>query len=173
MDWWGKLGLGLSAGAAGLGLTQTPLDDAARLAHLEALSSRYQTWFPTVPEVTAAQLAQRLDQGEPLVLVDVRTAAERAISTLPGAIPAEVVARDLDAYRGQQLVAYCTIGVRSGEWAEEQRAKGLDVRNLRGSILAWTYLGRDLVDPEGAPVRRLHVYGAAWDLARTDYAAVW
>lgn len=166
------LGIALHAAGAWLGLSHTPTDDAARAAEVAMTYADYRRAFPGVPDVDVWTLQRWLDEGRDLVLVDVRTERERAVSTLPGAIPAASVDADPEAYRGEVLVAYCTIGYRSGGWAEARREEGLDVRNLRGSILAWTHTGRDLAGPDG-PTRRVHVYGSAWDLGRTDYEAVW
>jgi sodium/bile acid cotransporter 7 len=167
-----KLEIAIAAAAGALGLVDAPTDDVARAARVATLYADYREEFAAVPDVDVWTLQRRLDAGEPLVLVDVRTEEERAVSTLPGAVAAEVVEADPDAFRGQRLVAYCTIGYRSGEWAEARAEDGLDVTNLRGSVLAWTHTGRALQGPDGE-TRRVHVYGRTWDLARTDYEAVW
>jgi sodium/bile acid cotransporter 7 len=165
-----QLEIALGAAAGALGLSSAPDDDVARAARIAELYADYRQEFPDVPDVDVWTVQRWLDAGEPVVLVDVRTDEERAVSTLPGAVPASRVEADPDAYRGQRLVAYCTIGLRSGEWAE---AHGdLDVLNLRGSVLAWTHTGRPLAGPDG-PTKRVHVYGRAWDLVRGDYEAVW
>lgn len=137
---------------------------------IHLLYAWYRVGFPSVPEVTVATLQGWLDAGDDVVLVDVRTAEEQAVSMLPGAIRAVDV--DPEELRGRVLVAYCTIGARSGEWALVQREAGLDVRNLAGGVLAWTHSGRALQGPDG-PTRRVHVYGRRWSLARSDYEAVW
>lgn len=153
-------------------LRAPPLDDAARAARVAEMYAAYRTGFSTAPDIDVETLQARLDAGEALVLVDVRTDEERAVSMLPNAIPAETVDADPAAYVGQPLVAYCTIGVRSGRWTEARRRDGLDVTNLAGSVLAWTYTGRALQGPDGE-TRRVHVYGRTWDLARTDYPSTW
>jgi rhodanese-related sulfurtransferase len=149
-----------------------PVDEAAREARVAELYAEVRPTFHDVPDVDVRTLQAWLDAGEPVVLVDVRTPEERAVSTLPGAIPAEQVDADPAAFVGRRLVAYCTIGARSGRWAEDRREDGLDVTNLAGSVLAWTWTGRDLQGPDG-PTRRIHVYGRAWDLGATGYPAVW
>jgi sodium/bile acid cotransporter 7 len=170
MGWLRRLGIGLSALGAQLGLVDTPQDDDARQGEVARLYARYQQEFPDVPSIDAATLAE-LQQRDEVLLVDVRTEAERAVSTLPGAIPAEDF--DPSQAHGRTVVAYCTIGYRSGLWAAEQREHGVDAANLQGSLLAWTHAGQPLVAPDGSETRRLHVYGPRWDLARSDYEAVW
>lgn len=147
----------------------TPADDAGRLARISTLTADHEQRFPGVPELSAADEVGRTD----VVWVDVRSPAERAVSTLPGAVDAEVVDADPTRWRGRTLVAYCTIGERSGRWALARRQDGLDVANLRDGVLGWTHAGGALVDPSGRPTRRVHVYGARWNLAATAYEATW
>ena len=78
-----------------------------------------------------------------LVVVDVRTEAERAVSVIKGAVTKEQYEADVNGeYVGKKIVAYCTIGYRSGKYVEKLiKDKGVDAYNLRGSILAWTHAG--------------------------------
>ncbi|GMV90880.1 MAG: hypothetical protein AMXMBFR82_06580 [Candidatus Hydrogenedentota bacterium] len=108
-----------------------------------------------------------------MVLVDVRTEDEREISGIPDAISKAKFEQYEDAYADKTIVTYCTIGYRSGIYAETLREKGLDARNLRGSILSWVHEGRPVVDPEGAETRRVHIYGPEWNLLPEGYTAVW
>ena len=62
------------------------------------------------------------------------------------------------------MVAYCTIGMRSGLYTKELRERGIEAYNLMGSVLSWSHAGRDFEGADG-PTRRVHVYGATWDLA--------
>ena len=165
-----KIGIGLSMVAAQVGLAESPTDDAARLAKMESMYEGYRSEFEAVPEVTATELKGMLEGGD-IVLVDARAEAERAVSIIPGAISKE--AFDPKAAEGKVVVAYCTIGYRSGEWAEAQRAEGVDARNFRGSVLAWSHIGGPFVTPAGEPTNKVHVYGALWDLLRNDYTSVY
>ena len=102
---------------------------------------------PAVPELTAAELKVRLDGGEALILLDVREAAERAVSALPGSthIPVGQVAQRIEevkalraAQPGAALVCYCKGGVRSAKAADVLIKDGLEnVLSLQGGILAW------------------------------------
>lgn len=99
-----------------------------------------------VKQMTPAELKQRLDAGEALHLFDVRTPAERAQSSIPGArlvdadVAAEIERLDKDA----MLVFHCHHGGRSQAAAEHFRERGFrNVWNLAGGIDAWS---RD-VDP--------------------------
>jgi rhodanese-related sulfurtransferase len=149
-----------------------PLTDTAKRDRIATLYREYRESFPEVPSLDVAAL-QDLEQKTRVVLVDVRSPEEQAVSTIPGAIPASRLKKHLDDYRDALVVTYCTIGYRSGLYARELREKGLDARNLAGSILAWTHAGLPLVDAEGRRTRRVHVYGKRWNLAASGYQAVW
>lgn len=165
-------GLLLATCTAACAVASPPKADADRVAAIEGLIAGFRPKFADVPEVEPAALIPRLGAPDAPILVDVRAPAERAVSTLPGAIPAEAIEGNPDAYRGRELVAYCTIGYRSSAWAARMRATGLDVKNLRGSLLLWTHAGGPLVH-DGTPTKRLHVYGASWNFARGDHEATW
>lgn len=139
-------------------------------ARYEALKAKA---FVDAPEVTVAELQA---MQPPPVLCDVRTPAEWAVSTLPGALRREELELDLEPYRGADapaVVCFCTIGARSGAAALALRARGVNALNLRGSLLAWTHAGGQLVEPAtGQPTRRVHTYSAEWALQAPGYEAV-
>ncbi len=102
-----------------------------------------------VPEITAADLKARLDNGDAPLLVDVREHFERRIADLPERgqlrIPTgEIMARMSEIDREQEVVLYCRSGSRSA-WATRLLLdRGYErVLNLKGGVLAW----RDDVDP--------------------------
>jgi sulfur-carrier protein adenylyltransferase/sulfurtransferase len=103
----------------------------------------------TVPEMTATELKERLDQEQPLVLVDVREPFEREIADLPEVGQKRIPMRELEERMqeldpDQNLVFYCRSGARSRRAAEQLLAGGYPkVFNLTGGVLAW----RDEVDP--------------------------
>lgn len=142
---------------------------AAVLRMVDALKADY----PDIPTISAESLRGALPSGD-IVLVDVRSDAERAVSTLPEAITAEEFEDRLAEFgrSGRTLVAYCTIGARSSAYARRMRARGVDMMNLEGSVLAWTHAG-GMLSSEGMPTRRLHVYGRRWNLAADGYVTVW
>ncbi len=132
----------------------------------------YTESFEDVAPISIAEYIALASGPEPPVLVDVRSPEERAVSMIPGAITREEFEDRQDEFEGRVVVAYCTIGYRSGLFAEVLDHYGWDARNLEGSILAWTHADRDLVR-DGEPVRRVHVHGSLWDLAATGYETVW
>ena len=103
--------------------------------------------------------------------MDVRTPAEMAVSTLPGAIDKRTFLQSPQRYHGKTVVAYCTIGYRSGLFAQEMAGLGIHTDNLKGGILAWALKGGQVFNQNGA-IKRLHVYGPKWDLAPSDYETI-
>ncbi|MCB9680590.1 MAG: rhodanese-like domain-containing protein [Alphaproteobacteria bacterium] len=153
-------------------LASAPDDPDARRERLATLYGGFRPAFDTVRELTPAALATLLDRDE-AVIVDVRSADERAVSGLPGAVTPHDVDVDAAHAAGRTVVAVCTLGVRSGAWAAERVADGVPVANLAGGLLAWTHGGGALVDPNGDPTDRLHVYGRSWNLVAEGYTGVW
>jgi rhodanese-related sulfurtransferase len=147
-------------------------DEQENLERIAEMYEGYHQEFPEVTAIEADELAERLAGTEPPVLVDVRTDEEREVSIIPGAISRQEFETRRGELDGREVVTYCTIGYRSGLYADELRRQGWEVANLRGSILAWTHAGGEL-EAGGEPTRRLHVYGRRWDLAADGFETVW
>lgn len=153
--WRGVL-LGLAAFAALAALLWRP---AARWFSLRAAYRVIERNYPGVPQWTTAEVAARLGGVQ---LLDVREAAEHAVSHLPGArcVPptadAAALARTLDPAR--PVVVYCSLGWRSSALAQRLREAGFtNVANLRGSAFVWAAEGRPLAS-NGAPAHVVHPY---------------
>jgi sulfur-carrier protein adenylyltransferase/sulfurtransferase len=97
-----------------------------------------------VPQMEPAELKQRLDNGDKVLLVDVREPFEWNISNLAtyGAqlIPLdEVLERRDEIDRNEEVVVYCRSGSRSAAVVRQLQAHGYPrVWNLRGGINAWS-----------------------------------
>lgn len=133
--------------------------------------------FPEVEWVDTETLAAWIDGESPIepVILDVRSDGEFAVSHLAGAVrvdPNAAELRSLSIPTDAIVVVYCSVGYRSGAIAERLSAAGIDdVYNLTGGIFAWANEGRSLVR-DGAPVDRVHPYGAIWGLfLRSDLRA--
>ncbi|MGH7458331.1 MAG: molybdopterin-synthase adenylyltransferase MoeB [Longimicrobiaceae bacterium] len=102
-----------------------------------------------VPEVTASELKERLDRGDPLTIVDVREPHEWEIVNLAryGArlIPlGELEERTDELDSSDEIVLHCRSGGRSSKALHKLREAGFDrLWNLKGGVLAWA----DQVDP--------------------------
>jgi adenylyltransferase/sulfurtransferase len=101
-------------------------------------------------EYTSEQLAQRLETGEPLLLIDVREPFEWDIANLEaqGAklIPLGELSDRLDELDPDtDIVLYCRSGGRSAGAARHLLAHGFQrVWNLKGGIKGWA----QTIDPE-------------------------
>ena len=97
---------------------------------------------PPVGQMAPAGLAAALDQkGSGVMLVDVRTADERARAVIKDSIllTDEALKTVAALPKDTQLVFYCHTGVRSQSAAEHFRTEGFtNVHNLVGGIDAWS-----------------------------------
>jgi adenylyltransferase/sulfurtransferase len=103
-----------------------------------------------VPEMTVAELKQKLDAGEPVTIIDVREPHEWDIANLEPhgsrLIPQGQVAERAEAEipREGTVVIHCRSGARSGKAVEYLQTQGWsNLYNLKGGILGWA----DQVDP--------------------------
>jgi adenylyltransferase/sulfurtransferase len=100
-----------------------------------------------IREIQPSQLAQRLDGGEQLEIIDVREPYEWQLGHIPGArlVPLDRIAAEIPRLdKRRETILYCKVGVRSMYAALQLADAGVsDVRNLAGGILRWI----DEVDP--------------------------
>jgi rhodanese-related sulfurtransferase len=95
-------------------------------------------------EITARELAERVRQGKPLQIIDVREDWEREIGRIAGdvhipmnSIPQRLA--DVKAPEGGEVVVYCHAGVRSMMVAGFLEQSGIPgVLSLAGGIDAWS-----------------------------------
>ena len=155
----------VSAGAADLP------SDGDKEARIEVLINVFAPRF-RVPEVDVATARRWLSEDQ-AILVDVRQPKEINVSMLPGAITQRQFETNPSRYQGKQVVAYCTIGYRSAEFAEQWQRRGVAVSNLRGGLLLWAHARGPVVDGQQKPTRLIHVYGATWNLLPSAYQSVY
>ena len=98
-------------------------------------------------DMTPRELKERLDRGEPIVIVDVREPQEYQINRIEGSklIPlGELPQRFEELDQDAAIVCQCKSGMRSAKATGFLRSIGFkNVRNLAGGILGWI----DQVDP--------------------------
>jgi len=146
------------------------LSDAAKQHKIEAMYAEYKESFPEVEDLSAEEVLRLMGRAK-MVFVDVRKPKEQAVSMLPGAITDREFLQNVESYKDQQVIGYCTISYRSGKLARKLQRKGIRMINLRGGILAWIHAGEQ-VYKNGKPVKKVHVYGKKWDLAPSDYESI-
>ena len=148
-----------------------PLANRELAAKVQSMYEDYRDHFKGVAEVTPDSLKAWLMRPGTIV-VDVRPSEERDVSIIAGAISAAQFESNAEDYGGFRVVTYCTIGYRSGEYAQKMTAKGIEAYNLAGGILGWIHAGA-VVEHEGADSREVHVYGRRWSLLPEGYEARW
>mmetsp|Transcript_10591 Transcript_10591/g.25890 ORF Transcript_10591/g.25890 Transcript_10591/m.25890 type:complete len:182 (+) Transcript_10591:134-679(+) len=127
--------------------------------------------------ISSSGLCELRKTGKKVVVVDVRTEAERKVSRISGSIDEdEFWKMDVKSMqKDTHVVGYCTIGFRSGMFAQKVKNKGIEnVYNSEGVVL-WTHdrkteplIRRDERGNE-QPTKEVHVYGSDWDLADEGY----
>ncbi len=100
--------------------------------------------------ITPEELATKIKAGN-VRLIDVRTDAEVAEGTIPGAehIPLDRFdPASLDLSDGREVVLYCRSGRRSGLAGEKLAGvTGGPVEHLEGGMLAWEAAGQPVAKP--------------------------
>jgi rhodanese-related sulfurtransferase len=151
--------------------------EMVRTGMLAAIRKLVRTRFKDVPHLTTSQLADWLaDSQRPTpLLLDVRSAAEYAVSHLPDArqidpdsSPEEIMG---ELPKDRPWVLYCSVGYRSSYLAQRlMQAGATEVANLDGAIFSWVREGRQI--QFSGPDIRVHPYSKiAAKLLRPEHRA--
>lgn len=97
----------------------------------------------TMPQITATELKQRLDNGEDLQIIDVREANELDIAKMPGTVHiplGQVLNRMSEIDPNRETVVHCKMGGRSAKAIAMLKQAGFsgNLINLTGGITAWS-----------------------------------
>ncbi|VEP16732.1 putative Rhodanese-like protein [Hyella patelloides LEGE 07179] len=149
----------------------TTRSEAWKQQKITSMYDEYVNNFPEVTGITVEEFRQ-LKQQNKTIIVDVRSPEERVVSIIPGAISQAEFEQNIDRYKNYPIVAYCTIGYRSGKYAQKLLKQGLSIFNLEGSLLAWSHIDGELVNSSGE-TKQIHVYGKQWRLTADDYQSTW
>jgi rhodanese-related sulfurtransferase len=119
---------------------------ASRLAEVERLAAAYLGGRDELEPVTREELARRLQDGDPVLILDVRPATEHAAGHLPGAvsIPVEELHwRLAEPPRDREIVAYCRgpYCAFAHEAVELLRDEGFAARRLEDGVPEWQAAG--------------------------------
>nr|WP_269136053.1 rhodanese-like domain-containing protein [Sporosarcina cyprini] len=93
-----------------------------------------------VKEITTNDLQEQMEQGESFHLIDVREDDEVAQGMIPTAIHiplGEIPERLEEMDKDKSYIIICRSGGRSGRACEFLEARGYDVTNMVGGMLAW------------------------------------
>jgi rhodanese-related sulfurtransferase len=104
-----------------------------------------------IQEIEASELKARMDAGEALELLDIRSDAEVAQGVLPEAehLPMHLIPlRMHDLPKDKDVVLYCRSGARSYHACAYLLQQGVrNVINLRGGIIDWARHGYEITRP--------------------------
>jgi rhodanese-related sulfurtransferase len=119
---------------------------AGRLAEVERLAAAYLGGRDELEPVSRQELARRLQDGDDLVVLDVRPVAEHAAGHLPGAvsIPVEELRRRLaELPADREIVAYCRgpYCAFAHEAVALLRQEGFAARRLEDGLPEWRAAG--------------------------------
>lgn len=127
------------------------------------------------PSITTEQLQAIIadhNSRDDFLIVDVRDKVETDVSLIPGAITKTEFENQIDVYRGKSIIAYCTVGYRSGIYAKQLIDNGWAAKNYTGSILDWCSHQLPVVTPQGNRTDQVHTYSSNYALA-SGYQAVY
>lgn len=132
---------------------------------LERIKSITRAAYPEVAQLPIETLEGWMQARKPLLLVDVRSPGEFAVSHLRGAINVRSAKEIAEAARKREtseIVLYCSVGFRSSRLAQILSERGVaNVMNLEGSIFEWVNEGHPVYRGETA-VSKVHPYGKRW-----------
>lgn len=121
---------------------------------------------PDVRQMTVPELQKRLVQGESMVLLDVRSSEEFAVSQLKGGVSAPTetaVSKQVETLQKDALiVVYCSVGLRSAVTAQALQKRGYrNVFNLEGSLFEWVNRGLPVYRGD-MKIDRVHPFDRKW-----------
>ena len=101
-----------------------------------------------VKEIESTELKNRLEAGEDIVLLDIRSDAEVRQGVLPKAehLPMHLIPLKMqDLPKDKDVVLYCRSGARSYHACAFLAQQGIDnAYNLRGGIIDWARHGYEI-----------------------------
>ncbi len=105
-------------------------------------------------DIDPAELADLMERGEAVQVVDVREPYEREAGHIADTrhIPmVELSSRAAELDRDLPVVFYCRVGARSDMAAQAFRASGFQAKSMQGGLVRWAGENRPL-SPEGGVV---------------------
>jgi rhodanese-related sulfurtransferase len=123
----------------------------------------------TVPVITIKELAEEKEHKKTIVLLDIRSPEEYAVSRIKNA---RLIDYDhfsdkdvADISKDSEVVVYCSVGYRSEKIGEKLLALGYkNVKNLYGGIFQWKNDGFEVVNKDNMPTDSVHTYNKSWSI---------
>jgi rhodanese-related sulfurtransferase len=118
------------------------------------------------PIITADRLTE-LMSTQNIIILDTREQKEFNVSHIKNAIYVGYDNFDIDTVlkkikKGSVVIAYCSVGYRSGDIAERLKKQGVDVYNLYGGIFNWINTGKNLYSNSNDATDEIHGYDRDW-----------
>jgi rhodanese-related sulfurtransferase len=92
-------------------------------------------------QIEPKELKQRMDQGEKVLMIDVREPWEHQLCAIEGAklVPLNTIPANLELFsNADEVIIFCHHGMRSLNAASWLRSQGVDgARSLNGGIERW------------------------------------
>ena len=154
-----------------LGLSTMASDASKKKEQIEKLFNKYQHKFSEVNNIEVFDVIALKNENKAL-LVDVRDKKEQNVSMIPGAITMDQFKKTDQSHKSDNVIFYCTIGVRSGMMAKKYQKKGFKTFNFKGSILSWAHAGMPF-EKDGKETKKAHTYSKEWDFLPDGYQAVY
>lgn len=100
----------------------------------------------SIKQYSPVELSQRMKNSREVVLLDVRTPAERKSQSIKNSlhIPlAQLTSRvdELTKYKNKEIVCCCQTGSRSISAASKLKKQGFTTANLKGGMVRWNAAG--------------------------------
>jgi rhodanese-related sulfurtransferase len=100
----------------------------------------------SIRQYSAGEIQQKLNDRN-IVLLDVRTEAERRAQSIRGSLhlPLQQLGqrvKELEGYRSKEIICYCRSGNRSMSAAVLLHKRGFNVANLKGGLAEWNLAAR-------------------------------
>ena len=160
------------------------LSYSERMIYLIAKYLRRQ--FPTVQNITVADLKEKIDKEADILIIDTRTEEEYNVSFIPNAKllsykseKTEVVEflEQNEVERRDAVVCYCSLGYRSSVLAEkiltarpDLQDLQVEVYNLEGSIFQWVNSNLGVSNLSGDTVHCAHPFSYMWGILGLRYS---
>lgn len=127
-------------------MTPTQMILTAIFALIAFLVIRRMIVLKGVKHYTPEEVAAKLRAGEAVVLLDVRTDAERQHGSITPSIHIpmpQVRARlaELKKHAEMEIICYCAVGTRSAPVAAMLQRHGFRAANMKGGLAAWKSSG--------------------------------
>jgi len=121
----------------------------------------------TVPLISSNELKKKLEKGEPVIMLDIRSREEFNVSHLENAsfIDYDQFEKNdvQDIPKDAEIVLYCSVGYRSEKIGEELQEMGYsNVKNLYGGLFQWKNEGFPVVNDHLMETDSVHTYNKSW-----------